>query len=226
MLGVETSSSPASLTEAKTLATTNPVPVTPAQTKSPITEPLTQPQPVAPQRPDGSGSQTSSTARRETQSAVPEAEKPEASTQERSIPLGPQQTPETIPHWTEPTVLTASQFSSMSAPPEPSDTGRPSLPLAAQETHLLAPEPPKTSTSSEILLHLTGNDQSSAAIRVADRAGSVDVSVHASDPPPPPPRPPPPPPPRPSFGVPPPFALSLSLSLSLSPSFSSSFPPC
>ncbi|MGD0437428.1 MAG: hypothetical protein ABSB86_13275, partial [Bryobacteraceae bacterium] len=31
------------------------------------------------------------------------------------------------------------------------------------------------------LLHLQGNDQSSAAIRVVDRAGSVNVSVHASD---------------------------------------------
>ena len=59
---------------------------------------------------------------------------------------------------------------------------RPDLPLAAQETHLLAPELPKTSASSEILLHLTGNDESSAAIRVADRAGSVNVSVHTSDP--------------------------------------------
>jgi hypothetical protein len=44
------------------------------------------------------------------------------------------------------------------------------------------PELPKTSASSEILLHLTGTDQSSAAIRIADRAGAVNVSVHASDP--------------------------------------------
>lgn len=54
--------------------------------------------------------------------------------------------------------------------------------MAAGEAHLLAPEMPKTSASSEILLHLTGNDQSAAAIRVTDRAGSVNVSVHASDP--------------------------------------------
>jgi hypothetical protein len=56
------------------------------------------------------------------------------------------------------------------------------LPLAPQEAHLAAPELPKTPASSEILLHLTGNDQTSAAIRVADRAGAVSVSVHASDP--------------------------------------------
>jgi hypothetical protein len=54
--------------------------------------------------------------------------------------------------------------------------------LVAQETHMVAPELPKTSASSEILLHLTDNDQSAAVIRVADRAGSVSVSVHASDP--------------------------------------------
>jgi hypothetical protein len=46
----------------------------------------------------------------------------------------------------------------------------------------MAPELPKTSTSTDILLHVTGNDQSSAAIRVADRGGSVNVSVHAADP--------------------------------------------
>lgn len=71
---------------------------------------------------------------------------------------------------------------SIEAAPEPVQAARPNLPLASLESHLLAPELPKTSASSEILLHLTGNDQSSAAIRVADRAGSVNVSVHASDP--------------------------------------------
>jgi len=70
----------------------------------------------------------------------------------------------------------------MPGAPEPAEAAHANLPLATQEAHLLAPEMPKTSTSSEILLHLTDNDQSSAAIRVADRAGSVNVSVHASDP--------------------------------------------
>jgi hypothetical protein len=65
---------------------------------------------------------------------------------------------------------------------EPAEAAQPSLPLAAQEAHLLSPELPRTSAGSEILLHLTGNDQTSAAIRVADRAGTVNVSVHASDP--------------------------------------------
>jgi hypothetical protein len=70
----------------------------------------------------------------------------------------------------------------MAGAPEPTEATHPNLPLAAQEAHLSAPELPKASASSEILLHLTSNDQTSAAIRVADRAGSVNVSVHASDP--------------------------------------------
>ena len=40
--------------------------------------------------------------------------------------------------------------------------------------------PPRTNPSNEILLNL-GNGQSSAAVRVVDRAGTVTVSVHASD---------------------------------------------
>jgi hypothetical protein len=79
-------------------------------------------------------------------------------------------------------VWQAPEIGSLAGTPEPAEAGRPNLPLAAQETHLLAPELPKTSSSSEILLHLTGNDESSAAIRIADRAGAVNVSVHASDP--------------------------------------------
>jgi hypothetical protein len=48
--------------------------------------------------------------------------------------------------------------------------------------HAVAPESPKTSASTEILLHLTNNDQTAAAVRVADRGGVVNVSVHAADP--------------------------------------------
>jgi len=65
---------------------------------------------------------------------------------------------------------------------DPTEAARPSLPLAVQETHFATPDLPRASTSSEILLHLTGNDQAPAAIRVADRAGAVNVSVHTSDP--------------------------------------------
>jgi len=43
------------------------------------------------------------------------------------------------------------------------------------------PETPKVAASSEIQLHLKANDQTSASIRVTDRAGAVNISVHASD---------------------------------------------
>jgi hypothetical protein len=80
-------------------------------------------------------------------------------------------------------VLQVPATGSSQGAPESTETAHANLPLAAQETHLLAPELPKTSGTSEILLHLTANDQSSAAaIRVAERAGTVNVSVHASDP--------------------------------------------
>ncbi len=49
-----------------------------------------------------------------------------------------------------------------------------------QEVQTLIADSPKTGPSSEILLHLD-NGQSSAAVRVVDRAGTVNVSVHASD---------------------------------------------
>jgi hypothetical protein len=75
-----------------------------------------------------------------------------------------------------------SETRSAAAAPETPEPVRTSLPLAAQEVHVLPLETPKPAATTEILLHLTGNDQSSAAIRVADRAGSVNISVHATDP--------------------------------------------
>ena len=69
---------------------------------------------------------------------------------------------------------------------ERAQTAPQSLPLTPAQAHMAA-ELPKPSSSSEILLHLAGNDASTsdvgrAAIRVTDRAGAVSVTVHASDP--------------------------------------------
>ena len=52
---------------------------------------------------------------------------------------------------------------------------------AAVHDVALAPESPKASMTSEILLHLSGKDQTTAAVRVVDRAGTVNVTVHAPD---------------------------------------------
>ena len=85
--------------------------------------------------------------------------------------------------WTDVTASRPSDFnSSSSLSPEPVEPGHVSAALAAQETHVVLPELPKAPTSTDILLRLTGNDHSPAAIRVAERAGSVNVSVHTSDP--------------------------------------------
>ena len=85
--------------------------------------------------------------------------------------------------WTEVTASRPSDFnSSSSLSPEPVEPGHVSAAIAAQESHVVLPELPKAPTSTDILLHLTGNDHSPAAIRVAERAGSVNVSVHTSDP--------------------------------------------
>jgi len=89
----------------------------------------------------------------------------------------------TINRWSEVSAAPPSEIASASlAPPELAETIHTNPTLAAQEAHLMTPELPKTAASTNILLHLSANDQSSAAIRVADRAGAVNVSVHASDP--------------------------------------------
>jgi hypothetical protein len=68
----------------------------------------------------------------------------------------------------------ATSFSDQPAP------GRPSVTVPMQEVQTMVADSPKTGPSSEILLHLdTGG--TSAAVRVVDRAGTVNVSVHASD---------------------------------------------
>ena len=174
MLGLESSSS---VTKSDTPVTPSETPVTPA--KGPVTQPQAsslqqQPTPQTPSAPH------------ETQSpaADPEAvEKPDVSGPNQPDAIKAQPTPAMLPHWNDTAVAQAPEMSFLAGTSESKEAAaRPNLPLAAQETHLMAPELPKSSASSEILLHLTGNDESSAAIRVADRAGSVNVSVHTSDP--------------------------------------------
>ena len=54
--------------------------------------------------------------------------------------------------------------------------------FAIQDVRPVTPEIPKPPTSTEILLHLGSKDQSTASVRMVDRAGTVNVSVHATDP--------------------------------------------
>ena len=71
--------------------------------------------------------------------------------------------------------------------PETSGTTMPEIHArsiaATQDLQPLAAEAPKPPITNEIQLRLAANDQSSAAsIKISDRAGAVNVSVHATDP--------------------------------------------
>jgi len=129
-------------------------------------------------------SQASSNSKRDTQPPAAASDKTDTRAPRTAAALPqPADARETATRWSEVNIMQPSEVSSARVSSELDETAHPSPALAAQEAHLTAPELPKTSsTSSEILLHLTGNDQSSAAIRVAERAGSVNVTVHASDP--------------------------------------------
>jgi len=178
MLAPESSSdqpSPA-LTESDTPVTTTAASVTPPSA------PATQPQTSDARQPAPDRTQTSSDPAPATQPAAPETTRAAAAPQSQFELLATQPVSGVTPHWNDAAVWQAPQSGSIAGAPEPTEAAHPNLPIAAQEAHLSAPELPKTSASSEILLHLTSNDQTSAAIRVADRAGSVNVSVHASDP--------------------------------------------
>ncbi len=73
--------------------------------------------------------------------------------------------------------FTAHTDSQLSEPHQPANI---STVAALHEARPVMPEAPRASAASEILLQLGGKDQA-AAIRVSDRAGTVNVAVHATD---------------------------------------------
>ena len=54
--------------------------------------------------------------------------------------------------------------------------------LAIQDIQPTLPEMPKPPASTEIMLQLAGQNQSTASVRVVDRMGTINVTVHAADP--------------------------------------------
>ncbi len=58
----------------------------------------------------------------------------------------------------------------------------PARSLAIQDVQPAVPEIPKPPASTEILLQVGGQDQSTASVRVVDRLGTINVTVHATDP--------------------------------------------
>lgn len=163
----------------------------------PLTEPLTQPKQPAPEPQNSPAQQTATpegqnanqqsanqTPHESQPAAAPPTGKPESATQSQpEIPAAPK--PVQPSHPGDAPAFQVSQQAPQIESPSGLDRGEvaePHVSLAAQETRLGGPEVPRSSASSEILLHLTGDDQSPAAIRVAERAGSVSVAVHAADP--------------------------------------------
>jgi hypothetical protein len=65
--------------------------------------------------------------------------------------------------------------------PEPA-SAPPARSLAIQDVQPTLPESPKPAGSTEILLQLAGRDQSNASVRVVERSGTVNVTVHSTDP--------------------------------------------
>jgi hypothetical protein len=85
------------------------------------------------------------------------------------------------PVWSE---SAAAQTVDMRAPiqlTQPHESANPSTVAALHDTQPVLPEPARPTATGEILLQLGGKDQG-AAIRLTDRAGAVNVSVHAADP--------------------------------------------
>jgi len=81
----------------------------------------------------------------------------------------------------ETAVLAQPEFRSMPITLEPAETAQVSSSPATYDLQQVPVEAPKTAAATQIQLHLSGNDTSSASIRVMDRGGAVNVSVHASD---------------------------------------------
>jgi hypothetical protein len=138
------------------------------------------PAPAAAQSSHDQGSNDDS--KHDTPSPAPAAARTETRDSRATDQQQPGQPPQIGTRWTEVSALRPADFGAETSSPEFSETAHANTTLAAQEAHVMAPEVPKAPSSGEILLHLTGSDQSPAAIRVAERAGSVNVSVHASDP--------------------------------------------
>ncbi len=53
--------------------------------------------------------------------------------------------------------------------------------LAIQDVQPIVPDIPRAPASTEILLHLAGQNQSAASVRLVERSGTVNVTVHAAD---------------------------------------------
>ncbi len=188
LLGQDDSSSRSSVTQPSAALSNGEQSLTQAltETKQPAPQPQNSPaqQTAAPQV-QSTNQQNTNQATQETQPAAPTPGKPETVAQNQtgiSAPPNPGQSSHPADTQMFQVPQPATQVESPASGLEHSEGAAPDVPLAAQQARFAAPELPRSSASSEILLHLTSDGQTPAAIRVADRAGSVNVSVHAADP--------------------------------------------
>ena len=149
----------------------------PARAPVPQTKPVAvEPAPVQSRQPD------SNVIPREPQpSTAPEASQDNRASAFAEV-LRKNFAPETGLHWADATPLQhadvrAGSISGDAAEPAPAG---PASPAADIQPPLEAS--PKIPVNQEILLQVGGNNQATASIRVADRAGTVNISVHATDP--------------------------------------------
>lgn len=90
---------------------------------------------------------------------------------------------ETVVPARETASATAFDLRPSAAPPQPAEPGNTSTSrsFAIQDVQPTLAEIPRPPASTEILLQLAGNNQSTASVRVVDRSGTVNVTVHAAD---------------------------------------------
>lgn len=131
--------------------------------------------PNSPQRDTASATKSETTAR------------PEVSTSAQASSAMPlNSAPDTTNHTTQ-TPVTSWQAgtASLDAQGSFSTAGRPApltpvIDAPIQDIHALTADAPKTTAPSEILLHLDSG-QNTTAVRLVDRGGSINISVHAAD---------------------------------------------
>jgi hypothetical protein len=163
-----------------------PLPLAPADEKlafsARLTQPDAQPAPVQDTRtsiPPPSRTQTSEEPRSTGEPAAVLSGKDPNQTGDVKKP----DTPEIVLPVHELSSASALDLRQTASPPQaaqPTPT-TPARSLAIQDVQPILPEIPKPPASTEILLQLAGQNQSSASVRVVDRMGTINVTVHAAD---------------------------------------------
>lgn len=102
----------------------------------------------------------------------------------QTVDLKKNAAPETVLPTREIAAASAFDLRSTTPPPQAAEplNAAPPRSLTIQDVQPILPEIPKPPASTEILLQLAGKDQSTASVRVVDRSGTVNVTVHAADP--------------------------------------------